>query len=53
MARLMRCTESHWQGEKFIPQGTIRPEGHKEIIPVYFEPFDVDGDETPKKATKR
>lgn len=55
MGALMRCNQSHWQGNKFIIAGTIRPAGHPEVLPEFFEPFDVDGDEpTPaKKATKR
>jgi len=39
MATLMRCTTAHWQGNTFIGLGTIRPEGHREVIPIYFEPY--------------
>jgi hypothetical protein len=54
MAQLMRCTDGHWQGDKFIPKGAIRPAGHREIIALYFEPFDVEGDTPPpKKGAKR
>ncbi len=52
----MRCTEPHYQGNKFIPRGTILPDGHPEIIPLFFEPFNVDFEDDsppPKKASKR
>lgn len=55
---LMRCTTPHWQGNKFIDAGTVRPQGHPEAIEAYFEPFVVDEPEpapkktaAPKKAT--
>ena len=42
MAKLMRCTTPHWQGNTFIDAGVVRPEGHPEVIPVFFESFTVD-----------
>ena len=41
MAKLMRCTTPHWQGNKFIDAGTVLPKGHREVIPIYFEEFDT------------
>jgi hypothetical protein len=46
---LMRCTTPHWQGNKFIDAGTVRPQGHPEAIPAFFEPFVVE-ESTPKPA---
>jgi hypothetical protein len=42
MARLMRCHTPHWQGNDMMKVGTVLPEGHRKVIPIYFEPFDVD-----------
>jgi hypothetical protein len=39
----------HWQGDKFIDVGTVLPEGHDDVIPEFFAPFEVD---EPKKASK-
>jgi hypothetical protein len=52
MAELVKCNQAHWQGDKFIPEGTIRPAGHAEAIPAFFEPFEVEG-ATPAKAVKK
>jgi hypothetical protein len=53
MAKLMRCTEAHWQGNTFIPAGTVRPEGHRQVIPIYFEAFEVDEPSAPEPEPKR
>lgn len=50
MATLMRCTTPHWQGNTFIDAGTIRPQGHPEAIPAYFEVYIVE--EPAPKPTK-
>lgn len=42
MATLMKSTQPHWQGNKFIPVGTVLPTGHPEAIPEFFEVFEVD-----------
>lgn len=52
MATLMRCTTPHWQGNTFIDAGTVRPEGHPQAIPAFFEAFAVEED-TPKPAAKK
>jgi hypothetical protein len=49
MAGLMRCNMSHYQGDKFIPKGAIRPAGHRDVLPEFFEPFEVEGDPAPVK----
>lgn len=51
MATLMRCTQPHWQGNKFVDAGTVLPEGHPEALPEFFEAFDVEVPE-PKPAKK-
>jgi hypothetical protein len=38
----MRCTTPHWQGNTFIDAGTLRPAGHPEVIPAFFEAYDVE-----------
>lgn len=52
----MRCTTPHWQGNTFIDAGTVRPEGHPEVIPVFFEAFAVDEpavEAEPRRGTSR
>lgn len=39
---LMRCTVTHWQGDVLIPAGTLRPVGHREVIPQFFEKISVE-----------
>jgi hypothetical protein len=42
MARLMRCHTPHWQGNDMMKVGTVLPEGHRKVIPIYFELFEPD-----------
>lgn len=51
MAKLMRCTTSHFQGNNFIAQGTILPEGNEQVIPQFFEVVEYQ-DPEPKVAPK-
>jgi hypothetical protein len=53
MTILMRCTEPHWQGNKFVARGTVLPAGHPDVIPEYFEVYDVGGEAEPKPAVHR
>lgn len=55
MTILMRCTTAHWQGDKLIPQGAIRRQGHPDVIDAYFEPYNLDDDDEDdgKPAPKR
>lgn len=53
MAKLMRCTTPHWQGNKFIDAGTVLPEGHREVIPIYFEAFSIDEPTATEPEVKR
>lgn len=51
--KLVRCTVPHWQGDVFIPLGTIRVEGHREVIPEFFGPYDLEtGDVADEPAEK-
>lgn len=52
MTVLMRCTVPHWQGDTFIKIGTLRTVGHREVIDIYFEEYDL-GDEEPAPPPKR
>lgn len=47
MATLMRCTTPHWQGNTFIDVGTLRPAGHPEVIPAFFEAYAAEEDAAP------
>lgn len=49
MAKVMRCTTAHWQGNTFVPAGALRPEGHHEVIQAFFEVY-TDLDDPPSKA---
>lgn len=42
MATLMKSTQPHWLGNKFVPVGTVLPEGHSEAIPAFYEPYEVE-----------
>jgi hypothetical protein len=53
MAGLLRCTVPHWQGDKFVAQGTILRDGHPDVIPDFFEPYDLGDDEPASKTTRR
>jgi hypothetical protein len=44
LIRLMRCHTPHWQGNDMMKVGTVLPEGHRKVIPIYFEPFEPDVD---------
>ena len=54
MARLMRCIESHWQGDVFIAKGTYLPVNDKAAVPPYFEPYAEDDESktTTRKTSK-
>lgn len=41
MARYMRCKEAYWAGNRFFPAGTVLPEGHPDVIAVFYEPMEV------------
>jgi predicted ATP-grasp superfamily ATP-dependent carboligase len=45
MATLMRCTTPHWQGNTFVDAGTIFPAGHGQVVPAFFEVYEIE--ETP------
>jgi hypothetical protein len=42
MAILMRCTQPHWQGNTFVGVGALRPAGHSQVIPEFFEPYEIE-----------
>ena len=42
MTTLMKSNQPHWLGNKFVPIGTVLPEGHSEAIPAFYEPYEVE-----------
>ena len=42
MTTLMKATQPHWLGNKFVPIGSVLPEGHSEVIPAFYEAFEVE-----------
>lgn len=52
MATLMKCTQPHWQGNTFVPVGTVYPEGHSGAIAEFFEAFEVEVD-VPVESKRR
>lgn len=53
MATLMKCTQPHWQGNTFVPVGTVYPEGHSGAIAEFFEAFEVQVDEPAEPKRRR
>lgn len=47
-----RCHTPHFQGDRFIPHGTLLPEGDPTIIPLYFTAEEVQLPAA-KRPTKR
>jgi len=42
MTTLMKATQPHWLGNKFVPVGTVLPVGHGEAIEAFYEPYEVE-----------
>lgn len=45
MTTLMRATQPHWLGNKFVPAGNVLPAGHAEALPEFYVEYEVE--ETP------
>jgi len=52
MAKLMRSTQAYWAGNKFVPAGTVLPEGHGDVVPEFYEEFEVAEPATGKSLGK-
>ncbi|HEU4541738.1 MAG TPA: hypothetical protein VFR23_11490 [Jiangellaceae bacterium] len=54
MASMMRSTQSFWAGDKFIAEGAVRPKGHPDVIPAFFEEisYEENEPETPEPEPK-
>lgn len=51
---LMRCHTTHWQGDNLVREGTMLPDGDKQVLPMFFEAVEFPDAEPPKKtATKK
>lgn len=42
MTTLMKATQPHHLGNKFVPVGTVLPEGHPEAIAAFYEAYEID-----------
>ena len=42
MTTLMKATQPHWLGNDFVPAGNILPAGHKNAVPEFYEPYEVE-----------
>ncbi len=54
MSGLIICTMDHYAGDRYVRKGTIGPANAPGLVPLYWEPFELDdGKPPPKKATRR
>jgi hypothetical protein len=49
----MRCTVAHWQGDRFVPAGTMLAEGDPQVIPEFFEALSIVEPAPKKKAADK
>lgn len=42
MTTLMKAIQPHWLGNKFVPTGTVLPEGHPEALEAFYEAYEID-----------
>ena len=42
MASLMKATQPHWLGNKFVPAGNVLPAGHSEALPEFYEAYEIE-----------
>jgi hypothetical protein len=41
MTTLMKAVQPHWLGNKFVPIGTVLPEGHPEAVGEFYEAYEI------------
>lgn len=41
MTTLMKAVQPHWLGNKFVPVGTVLPEGHPEAVGEFYEAYEI------------
>lgn len=50
MTTLMKATQPHWLGNKFVPVGTVLPEGHPEALEPFYEAYEIDDPADPAEV---